>query len=116
MWRAIRLVVDTGIHAKGWSREKAVAFMLNNSSASPHNARAEIDRYVAWPGQALAYKLGELEINKLRREAMSKLGDAFDIRAFHDQVLSRGALPLGLLRRYVQLWMNSSDQGSSKAP
>ncbi len=116
MWRAIRLVVDTGIHAKGWSREKAVAFMLNNSSASPHNARAEIDRYVAWPGQALAYKLGELEINKLRREAMSKLGDAFDIRAFHDQVLSRGALPLGLLRRYVQLWMNSSDQGSSMTP
>ena len=114
MWRALRLVVDTGIHAKGWSREKAVAYMLANSSMSPHNAKAEVDRYVAWPGQALAYKLGELEINNLRKEAMQRLGDDFELREFHDEVLGRGALPLSLLKRYVRSWLDTKISGSSR--
>ena len=105
MWRALRLVVDTGIHAKGWSREEAVEYMLANSSMSPHNARAEVDRYIAWPGQALAYKIGELEINALRQQAEQRLGAHFDIRTFHDEVLKRGALPLSLLRKYVEAWI-----------
>ena len=82
MWRALRLVVDTGLHAKGWSREKAVEFMLANSSMSSHNAQAEVDRYVAWPGQALAYKVGELTINRLRGEASAALGSRFDLARF----------------------------------
>ena len=109
MWRALRLVVDTGLHAKGWSREKAVEFMLANSSMSSHNAQAEVDRYVAWPGQALAYKVGELTINRLRGEASAALGSRFDLRAFHDEVLSRGALPLSLLESYVQQWVTTQE-------
>ena len=109
MWRALRLVVDTGLHAKGWSREKAVEFMLANSSMSSHNAQAEVDRYVAWPGQALAYKVGELTINRLRREASAALGSHFDLRAFHDEVLGRGALPLSLLEIYLKQWVTTQE-------
>ena len=109
MWRALRLVVDTGLHAKGWSREKAVEFMLANSSMSSHNAQAEVDRYVAWPGQALAYKVGELTINRLRREASAALGSHFDLRAFHDEVLGRGALPLSLLEVYLKQWVTTQE-------
>ena len=114
MWRALRLVVDTGIHAKGWSRERAVDYMLANSSMSPHNAKAEVDRYVAWPGQALAYKLGELEIKRLRQRAEITLGDGFDLRDFHDEILGRGALPLDLLKRYVESWIQSHDGASNQ--
>ena len=105
MWRALRLVVDTGIHAKGWSRDQAVNYMLANSSMSPHNAQAEVDRYIAWPGQALAYKIGELEINKLRKRAQQAMADQFDIREFHDEVLRRGAMPISLLSTYVDAWI-----------
>ena len=114
MWRALRLVVDTGIHAKRWSREQAVDYMLSNSSMSPHNAKAEVDRYIAWPGQALAYKIGELEINKLKARAEKTLGDHFDIREFHDQVLRRGAMPISLLRTYVNDWIQQ--RSKSLAP
>ena len=114
MWRALRLVVDTGLHAKGWSREKAVEFMLANSSMSSHNAQAEVDRYVAWPGQALAYKVGELTINRLRGEASAALGSHFDLRAFHDEVLGRGALPLSLLEvLFKAVGHDTGDEGRS---
>ncbi|MEM1263005.1 MAG: DUF885 family protein [Pseudomonadota bacterium] len=102
MWRACRLVIDTGIHAMGWSREQANEFLASNTSLSRANVRAEVDRYISWPGQALAYKLGELKIWELRRHAEATLGDAFDLPTFHDQVLLRGALPLNLLETRVR--------------
>ena len=102
MWRACRLVIDTGIHAMGWSREQAIDFLASNTSLSRQNVRAEVDRYISWPGQALAYKLGELKIWELRRHAEATLGDAFDLPTFHDQVLLRGALPLNLLEARVR--------------
>jgi uncharacterized protein (DUF885 family) len=106
MWRACRLVVDTGIHYMGWSRDRAIAYMKNNTALSMHNIEAEIDRYIAWPGQALAYKIGELKIRELRALAETELGTTFDIRKFHDVVLGSGSLPLPLLeqnvRRYIK--------------
>ena len=104
-WRASRLVVDTGIHWMGWSREKAIEYMKNNTALSEHNCVAEIDRYIGWPGQSLAYKTGELAISQLRREAEQRLGDRFDIRAFHDKVLEAGSIPLPLLQSRVEEWI-----------
>ena len=104
-WRASRLVVDTGIHAMGWSRQKAIDYMREHTALSEHNIVAEIDRYIGWPGQALAYKVGELEIRKLRAEAESVLGDGFDVRSFHDEVLRSGSIPLPLLRDRIDAWM-----------
>ena len=105
MWRACRLVVDTGIHSKGWSKEKAVAFMTENSALSAANIDAEVNRYISWPGQALAYKIGELKIRELRKRAEDKLGENFDIRGFHDVVLGQGAVPLDLLEQRVDAWI-----------
>lgn len=105
MWRACRLVVDTGIHAKGWSRQQAIDFMLANSALSPHNIEREVDRYIGWPGQACGYKIGEIAIQRLRRECEAALGKAFDLRAFHDVVLSEGALPLNVLEQRVSRWV-----------
>jgi uncharacterized protein (DUF885 family) len=105
MWRATRLVVDTGIHALGWSRQQAIDFMAENTALSLHNIEAEVDRYIAWPGQALAYKTGELEIRRLRSEAETALGDQFDVREFHDVVLGSGAVPLSVLRANVEEWV-----------
>ena len=105
MWRAIRLVVDTGIHAFGWSREQALEFFRENSSKSEHDIVVEVDRYIVWPGQALAYKIGELKIKELRRFARAELGDSFDIRAFHDLILGRGAVPLDVLEAEVKRWV-----------
>ncbi len=101
-WRACRLVVDTGMHAFGWSRARAIEFMLANSALAPNNIANEVDRYIVWPGQALAYKVGQIEILRLRDEARARLGPAFDIRSFHDAVLSGGALPLPTLREVVE--------------
>ena len=97
MWRACRLVVDTGMHAKGWSRDKAMSFLADNTALSLHNVQTEIDRYISWPGQALSYKMGELTIKKLRKMAERELGEGFDLREFHDQVLKNGSMPLSML-------------------
>lgn len=108
MLRAMRLVVDTGIHAKGWSRSQAVAYMLANSGMGRSDAEAEVDRYIANPGQALSYKIGGLTIQRLRREAESALGPRFDLKAFHEQVLGSGVLPLPVLETKVRRWIAAS--------
>lgn len=108
MLRAMRLVVDTGLHAKGWSREQAIDYMLANSGMGRSDATAEVERYIAIPGQALAYKIGALTIQRLRRKAESALGPRFDIRAFHDQVLGSGALPLPVLETKIDRWIAAS--------
>jgi len=105
IWRAARLVVDTGIHHYGWSREQALAYMKDNVPLSEHEITTEVDRYIAWPGQALAYKLGQLEILRLRAKASKELGDQFDLRAFHDQILGNGPLPLDVLAQSVEGWI-----------
>ena len=107
MWRATRLVVDTGIHAKGWSKEQAIAFMKDNSALTEANIEAEVNRYISWPGQALAYKLGELKIRELRTRAEKTLGDKFDLRRFHDAVLGQGAVPLDTLEAQINAWIAS---------
>lgn len=107
MLRAMRLVVDTGIHYKGWSREQAIDYMLANSGMGRSDATAEVERYIAWPGQALGYKIGALTIQRLRRKAETELGSKFDIRAFHDQVLMSGALPLPILEAKIDRWIAS---------
>jgi len=101
MWRACRLVVDTGIHYMGWTRDQAIDYMENNTALSRHNIVAEVDRYISWPGQALAYKMGELKIRELRSLAENELGERFDIRQFHDVVLGSGAVPLMVLEENV---------------
>ncbi|MGJ8636733.1 MAG: DUF885 domain-containing protein [Phycisphaerales bacterium] len=105
MWRALRLVVDTGIHAKGWSRQQAIDYMIENSALAPHNITAEVDRYIGWPGQATGYMLGQLTIRALRRHAEEELGDAFDLRAFHDEVLKDGSIPLPILEKQINHWV-----------
>jgi uncharacterized protein (DUF885 family) len=107
MWRAVRLVVDTGIHAKKWSRQQAIDYFKDNAAKTEADIVNEIDRYISWPGQALAYKIGQLEILRLRAEAEKALGAKFDIRAFHDQLLGSGAVPLEILKRRTQAWIAS---------
>jgi uncharacterized protein (DUF885 family) len=101
MWRACRLVVDTGIHSMGWSREQAQQYLAEHTALSMQEVRTETDRYIAWPGQALAYKMGELKILELRARAKAALGDRFDIRKFHDAVLDNGSVPLPVLERQI---------------
>ena len=105
MWRASRLVVDTGIHAKGWTKEQAVAFMKDNTTLTDANIDAEVNRYISNPGQALAYKLGELKIRELRAKAESTLGPKFDLRRFHDSVLGQGSVPLDTLEAQINAWI-----------
>lgn len=106
MWRACRLVVDTGLHSKGWSRQQAIAYMAENSGLSMNNITAEVDRYISWPGQALAYKTGELKIRELRTRAEAALGNDFDVRNFHDKVLENGSIPLSVLESVIDEWIS----------
>ncbi|MFQ5525034.1 MAG: DUF885 family protein [Thermoanaerobaculia bacterium] len=105
IWRAIRLVVDTGMHQLGWSRQDAIDFFIQNTGKQEHDIVVEVDRYIVWPGQALAYKIGELKLKELRALAKGELGDDFDVRAFHDTVLGNGALPLRVLETQVREWI-----------
>jgi uncharacterized protein (DUF885 family) len=109
MWRAVRLVVDTGIHAMGWDRDRAIAYFKENAAKSELDITNEVDRYISWPGQALAYKIGQLRILALREEAEAALGDDFDIRAFHDQLLAHGPVTLRQLERNTRLWLNAAN-------
>lgn len=110
MWRAARLVVDTGMHSMGWSRQQAIDFLAANTALSMHNVTTEIDRYISWPGQALSYKLGEITIKRLRREAEQALGERFNIREFHDVVLSNGSVPLAVLEQQVRSYIRQTQQ------
>ncbi len=110
MWRAIRLVIDTGVHEKKWSRDQMVEYFHRYTAMDEPNVQSEVDRYIAWPGQALAYKLGQLEIQKLRDEARQKLGAKFDLRSFHDEVLGNGALPLDVLDAQVRAWIKHQEE------
>lgn len=113
MWRAARLVVDTGMHAMGWTREQAMEFMAANTALSLHNVRTEIDRYITWPGQALSYKLGEMLIRQLRQEAQEALGGNFDLREFHYVVLKNGSIPLDVLEQEVRDWIDAQVQAQA---
>lgn len=108
MWRACRLVVDTGIHALGWTRQQAIDFMAANTSSTLLNIANEVDRYIAWPGQALAYKIGELKIRELRSSAEKRMGSKFDLRSFHDLILGSGAVPLDILENMVESWIKEN--------
>ena len=105
MWRACRLVIDTGVHHKGWSREMALAYLRERTALSEHEVTTEVDRYISWPGQALSYKLGEIKIVELRAEAERELGAKFDIRAFHDAVLAQGSVPLPVLEQQIRAFI-----------
>jgi prolyl oligopeptidase len=107
IWRACRLVVDTGIHLEGWTRRQAIDYMKENTSLADLDIEAEVDRYIAWPGQALAYKMGELRILRLRRDAEKQLGDRFDLRAFHDALLFGGAMPIDTLETRMKAWIEA---------
>ena len=107
LWRAIRLVVDTGLHSKNWTREQVIQYMLDNSAESLTTSTSEAERYVAWPSQALGYKIGELKIQQLRAKSEAALGTKFDIRAFHAEVLKDGSVPLDVLEAKIDRWIKS---------
>jgi uncharacterized protein (DUF885 family) len=110
MWRDIRLVIDTGVHEKHWSRDQMVDYFHRYTAMDEPNVQTEVDRYIAWPGQALAYKLGQLDIVRLRKEASEKLGKKFDLKAFHDEVLGNGPLPLDVLDSHVGTWITAQSK------
>jgi len=112
MWRACRLVVDTGMHWKGWSRQQALDYLAANTALSTHEVRTEVDRYIAWPGQALAYKIGELKILELRARAEAALGERFDIRAFHDALLENAGVTLPVLERHIDEFIASAGRAA----
>ncbi len=114
MWRAARLVIDTGIHAYGWDRDRALSYLRENTALSEHEITTEIDRYISWPGQAVAYKLGELQIRRLRSEAEQKLGPKFDQRKFHDAILALGSVPLPVLEERIQAFIAESSRSASR--
>jgi uncharacterized protein (DUF885 family) len=110
MWRACRLVADTGIHWLGWDIEQARRCFTDNSALAPYNIQTELERYISWPGQALAYKIGELRLRQLRREAEQALGERFNVRLFHDALLLGGALPLDVVTTRVRAWIGSQQR------
>ena len=112
MWRAVRLVVDTGMHSMGWTRDQAIQYFKDNTGKTDQDITVEVDRYIVWPGQALAYKLGQLKIRELRAAAEERLGAKFDIRAFHDAVLENGALPLNVLETRMHGWITDEEKSS----
>jgi len=116
MWRAVRLVTDTGMHSLGWSRDRAIEFFKQNTSKTEHDITVEVDRYIVWAGQALAYKMGELKIKELRKEAEKALGESFDVRSFHDAVLANGAVPLDILETGIRAWIQQSKGAASASP
>ena len=109
MWRAVRLVVDTGLHSMNWTRDQAIAYFRANTAKTDQDIAVEVDRYIVWPGQALAYKTGQLKIRELRAEAERRLGARFDVRQFHDVVLGQGAVPLGVLEEQVRSWIAGAE-------
>jgi uncharacterized protein (DUF885 family) len=113
-WRAARLVVDTGIHARGWTREQAQAYLRENTALSEHEVTTEVDRYISWPGQALSYYLGQMAIMEARAKAQQALGSQFDIRAFHDTVLQLGSVPLPVLAARIERFI--AEGGKSPYP
>lgn len=115
MWRAVRLVVDTGIHSEGWTRAQAVRYFEDNSALAEQNIETEVDRYIAWPGQALSYMIGEMDIQRLRKNAQDELGPRFDVRGFHAAVLEHGALPLTVLDQVVDRWIQDQQEGPARA-
>ena len=116
MWRACRLVVDTGLHTQGWSRAQAQAYLRDHTALSEHEVTTEVDRYIGWPGQALSYKVGEMQFRALRRQAETTLGARFDLRAFHDHLLAQGCVPLPSLRQEVEDWVAQRTQGTHRTP
>jgi uncharacterized protein (DUF885 family) len=114
MWRAVRLVVDTGVHSKHWSRQQMVDYFHRYTAMDEPNVQTEVDRYIAWPGQALAYKLGQLRILEMRERAKKELGPAFDIRTFHDEVLGASALPLDVFEKRMISWISGRKAATAK--
>lgn len=116
MWRAVRLVVDTGMHYKHWSRQQAIDYFMENAAKTENDVTNEIDRYIGWPGQALAYKIGELKIKELRAKSKQEFGDRFDVRDFHDLVLSQGPVPLDILEKNVNAWIDTNCHQACELP
>jgi uncharacterized protein (DUF885 family) len=116
LFRAVRLVVDTGIHSQGWTRDQVVAFFRQSGAVDEPTIQAETDRYIAWPAQALAYKLGQLKFRELRERARTELGPKFDLRSFHDEMLSGGVLPLDLLESRTDSWIQAQKSAPQPAP
>ena len=110
MWRACRLVVDTGLHNQGWTRRQAIDYLASRTALSLHEVTTETDRYISWPGQALGYKMGELKIRELRERAENALGQDFDVRAFHDVILLNGPVPLPILDDLVTAWIERTER------
>ncbi|GAA4053602.1 DUF885 domain-containing protein [Hymenobacter glaciei] len=115
MWRACRLVIDVGLHSKGWTRDQAVAYLADNTALSLHEVNTEVNRYILWPGQALAYKMGELKIKEMRRKAEAALKEDFDVRAFHDMVLSNGSVTLSILEKMTDRFIEQQQAGKKKS-
>jgi uncharacterized protein (DUF885 family) len=115
MWRAARLVIDTGVHHKGWTRQQAIDYLAGHTALSQHEVETEVDRYISWPGQALSYKLGEIKIIELRTMAEAELGAKFDIRKFHDALLEIGSVPLPVLEEHIKAFVAKQKAEAAKA-
>jgi len=115
MWRAARLVIDTGIHRYGWTRQQAIDYLAGHTALSQHEVETEVDRYISWPGQALSYKLGELTIRRLRSEAEAALGTRFDQKSFHDRILALGAVPLPVLEQQMREYIRAEKARAAPA-